>query len=161
MAGRYVLSLITAALIGGILTGLLPGSSCGKALKLLCGIFLMAAVLRPLGSLTLPDLDTWLESWDREAEAAARVGEDYLQAQKRQVISQRLEAYILDKAEQLGAQLTAKVTLDGQDCPEAVTLEGTWSQTQQEQLRQLLETELGIPKERQQWQESGSSGRNF
>ena len=119
MAGRYVLSLIAAALIGGILTGLFPGGTGGKLLKLLCGVFLLTAVLQPLGTLQLPDMDRWLAALDEEAQAAAETGTDYLRAQKRQVLLERLEAYILDKASELGMDLTVELTLDREGCPEA------------------------------------------
>ena len=144
MASRYVLSLITAALLGGIITGILPSGSCGKLLKLLCGVFLLAAVLRPLGELELPDLD---------AQAAVADGLDFAQAQKRQVISQRLEAYILDKAAELGMDIGVELTLDKTHCPQAALLTGSVSQSQRACLGEILETELGIPKECQHWQE--------
>lgn len=152
MAARYVLSLIAAALAGGILTGLLPGGSCGRALKLLCGVFLLAAVLRPVGKLELPDVGAWLENLDREAEAAARAGEDSIEAQRRQVISDRLEAYILDKAAGLGLEAAVELTLDENGLPDSAALTGTWTQTQREQMERILEEDLGVPKERQRWQ---------
>ena len=40
MAGKYVLSLVTAALIGGIVTGFFPDGSFRRLLRLLCGVFL-------------------------------------------------------------------------------------------------------------------------
>ena len=153
MASRYVLSLITAALLGGIITGMLPGGSCGKLLKLLCGVFLLAAVLRPLGELELPDLELWLSQQDLDAQAAVADGLDFAQAQKRQVISQRLEAYILDKAAELGMDIVVELTLDKTHCPQAALLTGSVSQSQRERLGEILETELGIPKECQHWQE--------
>ncbi|MDY3780660.1 MAG: hypothetical protein SOZ90_00540 [Candidatus Faecousia sp.] len=153
MAGRYVLSLIAAALIGGILTGLFPGGTGGKLLKLLCGVFLLTAVLQPLGTLRLPDMDRWLASLDEEAQAAAETGTDYLRTQKRQVLLERLEAYILDKASELGMDLTVELTLDREDCPEAAALKGSYTAFQKSRLETLLETELGIPKECQRWDE--------
>ena len=158
MASRYVLSLITAALIGGILTGLLPGGSCGKLLKLLCGVFLLAAVLRPLGKVELPDVELWLSGQDLDARAAVEEGMSYARSQKRQVICSRLEAYFLDKAAELGMDIGVELSLDGADCPQAVRLTGSVSQSRRERLGEVLETELGIPKENQCWQEEQAPG---
>ena len=151
MASRYVLSLITAALIGGILTGLLPGGSCGKLLKLLCGVFLLAAVLRPLGKLELPDVELWLSQQDLDARAAVEEGMGYARSQKRQVICSRLEAYILDKAAELGASVQAEVSVNADLRPDGAVLTGNVSPYVKSRLSALLETHLGIAKEALVW----------
>lgn len=152
MAGKYVLSLVTAALIGGILTGILPENSGGKLIRLLCGVFLLTAVLQPAAALELPDLNAWLSDFDRDAQAAVREGEDYLAEEKRRVIRQRLETYILDKAKDLGLTLSVEVSLTEDDLPRSARLTGDYTQEQKDSLTYILKTELGIPEARQQWQ---------
>ncbi len=152
MAGKYVLSLVTAALIGGILTGILPENSGGKLIRLLCGVFLLTAVLQPAAALELPDLNAWLSDFDRDAQTAVREGEDYLAAEKRRVIRQRLETYILDKAKDLGLTLSVEVSLTEDDLPRSARLTGDYTQEQKVSLTYILKTELGIPEARQQWQ---------
>ena len=152
MAGKYVLSLVTAALIGGILTGILPENSGGKLIRLLCGVFLLTAVLQPAAALELPDLNAWLSDFDRDAQAAVLEGEDYLAEEKRRVIRQRLETYILDKAKDLGLTLSVEVSLTEDDLPRSARLTGDYTQEQKDSLTYILKTELGIPEARQQWQ---------
>lgn len=152
MAGKYVLSLVTAALIGGILTGILPEGGERKLVRLLCGVFLLTAVLRPVAALSFPDLKGWISDFDEEARAAVREGEDYMTAEKRRVITRRLETYILDKAKDLGLTLSAEIALSEEDLPRSVRLTGEYTQEQKNSLAHILETELGIPEARQQWQ---------
>ena len=102
MAGKYVLSLVTAALIGGIVTGFFPDGSFRRLLRLLCGVFLLTVVLAPVSALEMPDLDSWLAGLDMDAWDAVQQGEDYVALRRREGICERLEAYILDKPQRLG-----------------------------------------------------------
>ena len=112
MAGKYVLSLVTAALIGGIVTGFFPDGSFRRLLRLLCGVFLLTVVLAPVSALEMPDLDSWLAGLDMDAWDAVQQGEDYVALRRREGICERLEAYTLDKAAALGADVSARFTLD-------------------------------------------------
>lgn len=153
MAGRYVLSLVTAALIGGIVTGFFPEGSFRRLLRMLCGVFLLTVVLSPVSALEMPDIGAWLSSLDEEARAAATQGEDYLSGQRQAVICRKTEAYILDKARELGAEVSARVTLNREELPESVALTGSCTPAQKEALTILIEEDLGIPEARQQWQQ--------
>lgn len=152
MAGKYVLSLVTAALIGGIVTGFFPDGGFRRLLRLLCGVFLLTVVLAPVSALEMPDLDGWLAGLDMDAWDAVQQGEDYVALQRRKGICERLEAYILDKAAVLGADVSARFTLDGQDLPRTVTLTGFCTPAQKQALARVLAEDLGIPEERQIWQ---------
>ena len=152
MAARYVLSLIGAALIAGILQSFVKEGSCASVLKILCGLFLMVTALKPLKDLQIPTLEDWTASWNAEAEAAVREGEERYAGEYGAVIRQRLEAYILDKAAALGADVSARFTLDEQDLPRTVTLTGSCTPAQKQALARVLAEDLGIPEERQIWQ---------
>ena len=69
------------------------------------------------------------------------------------IIAEQTEAYILDKAGELGAEVTVRVETrtggDGVPVPWSAELTGA----QSEALASALETELGIPAERQVWHE--------
>ena len=89
MAGKYVLSLVTAALIGGIVTGFFPDGSFRRLLRLLCGVFLLTVVLAPVSALEMPDLDSWLAGLDMDAWDAVQQGEDYVALRRREGICER------------------------------------------------------------------------
>ena len=92
MAARYVLSLIAAALIAGILQSFVKEGSCARVLRLLCGLFLMVTALKPLKDLQIPTLEDWTASWNAEAEAAVREGEERYASEYSAVIIKQLEA---------------------------------------------------------------------
>lgn len=151
MAARYVLSLIGAALIAGILQSFVKEGSCARVLKILCGLFLMVTALKPLKDLQIPTLEDWTASWNTEAEAAVREGEERYAGEYGAVIRQRLEAYILDKAAQLGLSVQVQLTLTADYLPESALLTGQATRQQKQAMESILESDLGIPKEKQQW----------
>lgn len=153
MLKGYVLSLIAAALVGGILLeGMREGSS-GKVMKLLCGLFLLLTALGPLGRLHLPDLGDFQAVWREEAQGFADQGKNYAQAERNRGIERRLEAYILDKASALGFSAEAQLTLSEEGLPEGVILTASPTPAQKEEMEAFLKTELGIPKEAVAWAE--------
>lgn len=151
MAARYVLSLIAAAFIAGILQSFVKEGSCARVLRLLCGLFLMVTALKPLKELQIPALEDWTASWNAEAGAAVREGEERYASEYSAVIIKQLEAYILDKAAQLGLSVQVQLTLTADHLPERVLLTGQATQQQKQAMESVIESDLGIPKEKQQW----------
>lgn len=150
---QYILSVTAAALICGILSGLVQNGAAKEILRLLCGLFLTIVVIRPLIGLDLEKLTDW--SLDRvpEGESMAALGENMARQAAAEIIKSETEAYILDKAAALNASLTVEVTVSGDDTPlpVAVTLRGEIAPNARQQLEHILQTELGIAKEDQQW----------
>ena len=89
----------------------------------------------------------------QDAQSLILEGVDYASQAKARIITQELTAYIQDKASLYGADLTAEITLtqDTTPIPASVRLTGTWSGYAKNKLETILEQELGIPKENQQW----------
>ena len=153
MLKNYVLSLIAAALVGGILLEVNREGPGGKVMKLLCGLFLLLTALGPLGRLRLPDLGDFQEVWREEAEAFVDRGEAYAQAERNRGIESRFTTYILDKAAALGFPAEIQLTLSGEGLPEGVTLEASPTPAQKEAMEAYLKAELGIPEEAVAWVE--------
>lgn len=157
MLSRYIFGLICAALIAGILQSLLREGGCARVLKLLCGVFFLVTALKPLLRLEIPDLSQWISVWEEEGEAAVQEGEDSFSQAYSDGIRTRLEAYILDKAAQLGLSVEVGLTLSPEGLPEAAVLSGEGTEAEKERLMTILATDLGIPKEKLQWKESYSA----
>lgn len=147
---QYIISVVAAGLICGIVTGLFSGSTGSSIMKLVCGVFLSYTVLAPVTRFDPGDLAVcgWAVADGSEAVAA---GESLAQDAREQFIKQDLETYILDKASQLGASLQVEVTLEEGGLPGTVTLTGQIAPYQRQQLERILTLELGIAKENQQW----------
>lgn len=74
----------------------------------------------------------------------------------RNLIEQECQTYIENKAEELGLQnLSVRVaavwSTEGFWLPEAVSIMGQWSIKEKERLSQMIESQLGIPIQRQEW----------
>ena len=149
----WILSLAGAALVCAAALRLAPEGRVKGVLRTMCAVAMTAAFFAPLlrpGA--LPDYAAALQRYHAAAEAltgsAAALGQEL----DRDNIERRMEAYILDKAQSLGAALTdAQVALrwstEGVWLPESAELTGPYS----EALSALLEAELGIAREAQRW----------
>lgn len=153
MLKGYVLSLIAAALVGGILLEMNREGPSGKVMKLLCGLFLLLTALGPLGKLDLPDPGDFQAAWQEEAAAFVDQGKTYAQQERNQGIEKRLTAYVLDKAAAIGFPAEVQLTLSAEGLPMGVTLTASPTEAQKEAMEAYLKTELGIPEEAVAWVE--------
>lgn len=154
----WLLSMIGVALISAIASFFASSGSMKRVLKLIGGVAMAAALIAPLlkfdfaayaGSLQLYNSSL---SWDS---AAAEDTENRL---NRTIIESECSAYILDKAAQLGVPLSeARVTVqwstDGVWYPYSVTLIQPNDAEKNTALSGIIEADLGIPSERQEWRE--------
>ena len=147
----YILGIAAASMLCGVLIRLTRNSGSAEIVRMLCGIFLTIALIQPLtgkkGRLweaTLPNVGE---------EAAEMIAEGRASAEdlRKEFIKERLEAYILSRAGELGADIQAEITL-GEDClPTHIRVMGTISPMYRSKLAQIIASELGIPRERQEW----------
>lgn len=150
---QYAVSVVSAALICGIVSRLSSGGASKEILRLLSGIFLAFAVLVPiarvdLGKLELPD---FLEPYD--ASSISQEGVDTARKSMASLIQAHTEAYIVDKATALHASLTAQVTVSDDEIPipVAVRLTGAVSPHVRRQVEDFIQEDLGIARENQKW----------
>ncbi|MBR4864636.1 MAG: hypothetical protein IKU07_08665 [Oscillospiraceae bacterium] len=151
---QYLISLISAALISAVAVNIFDKKSfIGNHIRLLSGIFLSITVISPLFKLEIPDFDVFQNMLASEAHQIVAEGETYYQEQRRTVISQQVETYIVNKATELGAYISVKVTLAKTEppIPSGVEIEGSVSPYVKVALETYMVNELGIPKERQMW----------
>ena len=155
----WLLGVVACAVLVSLAGQLTDGGTMKKIVRFAGGMLLMLTMLRPLLGLDLAVLDVDLASY-REAVSQLKLElaqrqEDALSAR----IAAETEAYIEDKADELGLSVRAKVKMeeeDGVPLPVSVTLYGTENAA----LADYIERELGIAKEDQLWitTEAGASG---
>ena len=153
----WVLGLAGAALLGAFALTLTPEGRVRRVTKLLVGVVLALALIRPLADF---DFETYAASLavSREAETrAAALGEtnDRLQ---RTIIEAECAAYISDRAARLGLRpVSASVTAKWGDAlcwyPYEATLRGEPDALARRALASAIEAELGIPASRQYWED--------
>ncbi len=148
---QYAVSVIAAALICGILTSFPAGTTAKTFLRMLCGVFMTITVLTPLVRIDLSKLNEITKAYYTDAAATVSLGENMAMDALQEVIKQKAETYIMDKAGRLNASLSVEVVVGEDHIPKEVYLEGKISPYVKSQLERILESDLGITKERQIW----------
>ena len=149
----WLLGIVLTSLASGLARQIAPQGKEQSMVRLVSGLLLALAILRPLAGQNWEklDLDTSaLRLQEAElADAYRKNQQDALSA----IIAEKTEAYIWDIANQLGLSCTATVTVSlsggGVPLPESVVIRGPYS----EELSGCLEEEVGIPAEKQIWLE--------
>lgn len=147
----YLLSLITLALLCGILRELVISETARELIRLVCGLCMVLTLLRPFSGLSW-EIPQWNPEIHRE-QAKEYVSDGRLASESafKELIKAETEAYILDRAGQLEAQITVSIRVNAENIPDQAVLHGDLSQEQKEKLTHLLETDLGLTKEQQIW----------
>ena len=125
-----------------------------RVLRLAGGVLMILVLLQPVVRMDLGELHFSPDALRQEAEA---LEEEYAWQQEAALetgIEEELASYIWDKAQALGLSCQVCVTVetgaDGIPVPRSVTVTGAYS----EDLSEIIETDLGIPREQQNWQEA-------
>lgn len=151
---EYLLSVTGAAMVSAVVLRLLEGKGSAAALgKMLTGIFLALTVIGPITQVRLSDVAQLLPDISVDAQAAVAEGEAAAKNALAESISTQLEAYILDKAAQLGVTLTVEVELseDAIPVPVRIRLQGNISPYAKTRLQSIIRDDLGLDKEKQIW----------
>ncbi|MDO4750219.1 MAG: hypothetical protein Q4A39_05185 [Eubacteriales bacterium] len=154
----WISGLSGAAVLGAVCVLLTSTGPVRSVTKMMSGTVLALAFLSPLVKL---DMETFSLSTAQYREEAAVLTEEARELQERLsriIIQEEYAAYIWDKAQSLGltsGQAEVMVRWGG-DCwvPDEVMLTFSGSEDKRNALANLVEAELGIPKERQYWNES-------
>lgn len=150
---EYLLSVSMAAIVCAVTRRLLDRKGTPAAIgKLLTGLFMTVTVLSPLTNLSFTPLQDFTAGFRLQAQQAVKKGEALSNSALRDGISERLQAYILDKAEDLGANIQVQIILsdDVYPAPEQVRIHGDISPYGRSQLKRIIE-ELGVAEENQIW----------
>lgn len=148
----WLTAVAAVTLLLSVVQQLVPPGSLRETASFAGGLILLTVLLQPLAALRGADLDLSFQDCRQAVEQQQTELEDRRQAELAALIESATAAYISDKADSMGLALEARVTAeaaDGVPVPVRVTLTGEKSG----ELSRWLETELGIPAERQVWNE--------
>lgn len=151
---QYILQVCAAAILCSIAIVLLGDKgTIGSIGKLVTGLLLAITVAAPIAGFEFRQITGYLDGLQFQANAYTEEGQALAREEIAAVIKQRVEEYIRDKAADLGVQLevTATVKLEDSFRVERVILQGAVSPLQKQKLQQMMENDLEISKERQQW----------
>lgn len=148
---EYLLSVTASAIICGIVTRLTASKgTISSIVKLLAGVFLAVVVIKPVINLQVAEFQRYTDGISQRADAVVSMGQEMAAQEMEAIIISRTQAYILDKADELGAALEVEVQLNG-GIPARVFLAGAVSPNAKAQLSAWIENDLGIPLEAQEW----------
>ena len=151
---EYLLSLTASALFCAVVVGFVgEKGSLGKIVKLITGIFMMLTIASPFARLDISGWTDYFDGLTAQTGAAVEGGENFARESLEEIIKEKTQTYILDKAKDYGAHITAEVTVDGSDLPVpcGVRIRGSISPYGRKQMEVYICDELGIELEAQQW----------
>ena len=148
---RYVICVVAAALLSGILTRLTHKCGSGEIVRMLCGIFMTIILIQPIVGKKEMIWESELQGFGKQAEAISREGIAEAESIRKEFIKQRVQTYILSRAGAMDADIQASVTLGENFVPCHVRITGRISPINRSKLTQLIASELGIPREQQEW----------
>ena len=149
----WLLGIVLTSLAGGMARQLAPQGKEQAMVKLVSGLLLALAILRPLAGSGWEGLEVAAGSFDLQSEEQAEIYRKNQLEALSAIIAGKTEAYILDKANQLGLDCTVRVTVaageSGIPLPTSATIRGAYSPA----LAECMEEEVGIPAQNQIWLE--------
>ncbi len=153
---EWLLSLTGAAAVCALAGAMCPAGRVKKVLGVICGMVMALAFMSPLLELDFDAYAAALSRYGQGAERAALEGEAAQNSLNRTIIQEECAAYILDKAEALGMTGAVEVLAvwSGEDSvwypyEARLSLKGDGRSA----LSDAIAAELGIPAERQYWEE--------
>ena len=147
---QWLLSVVSCAFFVSLVDQLTPNGAVRQLVRFGGGLVLLLCLLRPLGAAELTELLPEIEPLSDERAALETQYREESDHALATVIAERTGAYIEDKARALGLHVAAEVSvreIDGTLRPDSAVLYGAESEV----LAEILENELGIARDRQEW----------
>lgn len=149
----WLTSIVVCSLFLSMLQAMIPEGTIRKVSSFTGGLLLLVCVLGPLIHLNSQSVEWDLSKYHIDIEHQQQIWMEDTKKELAQRIGEETEAYISDKAAQLGMELSVCVETDcredGLIVPASVQLFSPYSPA----LSACIEKDLGIPPERQVWHE--------
>lgn len=121
-----------------------------SVIRLLTGVILIVSILKPVLPLDLQAIDFDFRDLIAEKEEIIQQGTMYASASSAGIISERINAYVAEKAAQYGADVQVDTVIcDG--IPTEISLDGIASPYAKSQIVSWIEQEIGIGREAVNW----------
>ena len=149
---NYLISVCCAAVLCGILKQIVGSSKMSSGMiRVLSGLFIAICIVSPWKNFRIDDLTQYNPLITAQGDLYAVTGYEMTQKKIDKLIIQSTEAYILEKTNQLHAQVEVSVSLSEDSIPVSVQITGQLSQEAKEELSAFLLNNIGIQKEMQIW----------
>lgn len=155
----YLLAVCAACILVALLQAMAPGKGTGRSLKLAGSLVILLVVIGPVVGVRTGTLTQLVEQAVKNLPQLQQVTTDDSEARISAIITERCTAYIWDKAEELGMTVAVELELSaggGWPAPVRAVLRGRWTDRQQQALAEILERDLGISRQEQEWLHEGT-----
>ncbi len=161
LLSQWLHAVIYTGIICSIAILLTPEGRVKKSLAIICAVAMCAAIASPLAELDFDAYSKAMARYERDAERYISKGEDYSKNLNRTIIEDECRAYILDKADEIGAELsdvtvTAMWSSDGYWYPHEVRIVSSAADEQKSRLSDYIQTQLGISISDQNWSDEAN-----
>lgn len=152
---QWILGIVCAAVISSAALTITPSGRVKNVTRLCCGLLCALAMAGPLLELDMEALSVSIAAYEQTAEAVVEKAQEEAKTMERTYIEEKCAAYILGKATEAGAAVSGAAVTARWDAeagvwyPWAASLTGSYSAS----LAAAIEAELGIPDQRQTWEE--------
>ena len=158
---EWILTVTGAAMLSAFALAVSPEGRCRSVTRLVCGVVMAIALLSPVGKFDFTAYSMSLAAYRDMAAEAAKNAEESENRLSRSIIEEETAAYIWDKAQAAGLapeEVTVTVKWGDTSCwyPYEVRLRVEAQPGARERLTEILESELGIPRQRQYWEAPGA-----
>ena len=152
-ARGWLTAVVSVTLLLSVVQTLIPKGSLRESASLIGGLILLVVLLQPIGKLDLSDLSLDPAPYRQLVEQRQAELEAEEQKKLTELIETEMEAYISDKASDMGLKLRVRVSTAADDSGTPLPVQVELTGPRSEALARWLETELGLPAERQVWNE--------
>ena len=151
----YVTTVLAVGVICALADTLMPEGAVKRVGKLVCGMALLCAVLKPVVSLDLSAGEKMARAYFEGIKREELRLDGQVNSGITAIIEKECAAYIVDKAAQLGITCQTQVVCEpdenGLPVPWKVRITGELTQEEQESLAGVVEGDLAIPRVRQEF----------
>lgn len=152
MIPEYVLSVTCTAVACGIITHFIDNKSPSSAVtKLVLGIVMTVTILKPIMEVGNISYDAYFDTLERDRSEILADANAVAESMHGEIITEKIQSYILSKAETLDLNLEVDVCLQDNMLPQKVMLSGSVSPYGKKQMEHFICTQLGIQKECVSW----------
>ena len=151
---NYLLSVVAVGFLVTLANAIVPKGILKNLVTFTGGLIVVLAVIAPVVHLDFEAIEDVLDDFSVQDSSLSQTANFKSQDVLKQLIIEKTQSYILDKAQSLGMEITVDIELAWEDSvpyPNATTIRGNYTQAQKTLLSQYLESSLAIPKERQAW----------
>lgn len=148
----YILSVVCAAVLCGTIGMLFDKkNTVSGAVNMVLGLIMTVVVLKPIINTKPFELDAYWNSLQQEREHVLNEGSEYAKLSQEEFIKEKVESYIVEKTDSLGANVVVDVSLNEENLPVAANFSGSILPYLKLQVEDYVQRNFAIEKECITW----------